>query len=275
MDVSIIIVNYNSGDFLYNCIKSIQKNIKNIDYEIIVVDNNSSDNSLDFCKELLDEKTNVVNLKENLGFSKANNIGMKCSKGTILHFLNPDTRIDSEINNDYEYILNDVRSGIEMIYSNKLLNRDGSFTEKDIIPLPLAMIRHILKINKEHDFYYIGASVILSKKLMKKLGGWNEAMFMYVEDTDLYYKAYLNKIQIKQMPATIYHYGGASSEKEFTNISRIMIIQKSLRAFYRTNNICIIKYWIVVLILCIELIIYKKFKNLPVFIRGIIKSFGD
>lgn len=274
MDISIIIVNYNSGDFLYNCIKSIQESINNnIDYEIIVVDNNSTDSSIDICKELLNSNIQIIKLNENLGFSKANNIGMKQSRGTVLHFLNPDTRIDSEMNKDYEYILNEVKSGHECIYSNKLLNRDGSYTDKIIMPLPMSKIREKFKRAKDNDYFCSGATIILSRKLMGKLGGWNEAMFMYYEDTDLSYKAHKIGIKSKSMPAIIYHYGGGSSERAFTSISHEIIMQKSFRAFYRTNNICIFKYWITVFIFCIELIAYKKFNNLQIYCKGIKNSF--
>lgn len=263
MDISIIIVNYNSGDFLYNCIKSIQDSITDIEYEIIIVDNNSTDKSLDICKDFLNSNIKIIKLDENLGFSKANNIGMRYSKGTVLHFLNPDTRIDSEMNKDYAYILNEMKLGHEMIYSNKLLNRDGTYLEKLIMPLPISKIRKIFKSDKDHDYFYSGATIIISKQLMETLGGWNEAMFMYCEDTDLSYKAYQKGIKIQSMPAIIYHYGGASSEKAFTNITHEIIAQKSLRAFYKSNKICILNYWIVVLLFCMELIAYKKATIFP------------
>lgn len=274
MDISIIIVNYNSGDFLYNCIKSIQENINNnINYEIIVVDNNSTDNSLDICNNILNNNIQIIKLNENLGFSKANNIGMKQSKGTVLHFLNPDTRVDIEINKDYVYILNEVKSGHEYIYSNKLLNRDGSYTDKMTMPFPLSKIRERLNIYKEYDYFCSGATIILSRQLMDKLGGWNEAMFMYYEDTDLSYKAHKMGIHIKSMPAIIYHYGGGSSERAFTSISHEILMQKSMRTFYKVNKINILKYWMTITIYCMELVIYRNTHNLPIYIKGIIKSF--
>lgn len=273
MDISIIIVNYNSGEFLYNCIKSIQESIIGIEYEIIIIDNYSTDKSLEICKNLLNRNIQIIKLEENLGFSKANNIGIKYSKGTVLHFLNPDTRIDSEMNKDYTYILKEVKSGQEKIYSNKLLNRDGSYTYKIIMPLPLSKIRDKIKKTNEHDYFYSGATIIISKQLMETLGGWNEAMFMYCEDTDLSYKAHQKGIKIQSMPAIIYHYGGGSSERSLTNISHEIIMHKSLRAFYRVNNICILQYWLAIMIFCMELIIYKRAKKLPLYIKGIIKSF--
>lgn len=273
MDISIIIVNYNSGDFLYSCIKSILEHINNINYEIIVVDNYSTDKSLDICNDIRDTHVRFIKLQENLGFSKANNIGMQHSRGTVLHFLNPDTRVDSELNKDYEHILNEVNAGLEFIYSNKMLNRDGSYTVKNTMPFPLSKIRERLNVYKESDYFCSGATIILSKHLMKKLGGWNEAMFMYYEDTDLSYKAHKMGITIKLMPAIIYHYGGGSSERSFTNLSYEIIMQKSMRTFYKVNKISLVTYWMTILVYCMELILYKKTHNLPIFIKGIIKSF--
>ena len=72
MDISIIIVNYNSGELLYNCLQSIFQNVKGVDYEIVVVDNMSSDSSFSRCVELKDSRLQLIQSGDNLGFSKAN-----------------------------------------------------------------------------------------------------------------------------------------------------------------------------------------------------------
>ena len=91
MDISIIIVNYNSGAFLFNCVNSIITNLSDIDYEILVVDNKSSDDSFDRCKAIMNNRLKLIQSNANLGFSKANNLGADRATGKILHFLNPDT----------------------------------------------------------------------------------------------------------------------------------------------------------------------------------------
>ena len=126
MDISIIIVNYHSRNLLYNCVKSILSNISNIEYEIIVVDNNSSDNSLELCKSLECDKLIIVEPKENLGFARANNLGVKHSSGYILHFLNPDTEVDKSLENDYNQIICNVRKNIENVYVNPMKDLDGT-----------------------------------------------------------------------------------------------------------------------------------------------------
>lgn len=105
------------------------------------------------------------------------------------------------------------------------------------------------------------------------MGGWNEAIFMYAEDTDLFYKAHKEGIHIKQMSAIIQHYGGGSSEKTFSNIEHEVILQKSLRTFYRVNNISLLYYLIYIFLTCIEIIRYRKLRLFKLYIKGFIKSF--
>lgn len=90
MDVSVIIVNYNTSDLVKNCITSIMEKTKNVSFEIIVVDNNSKDGSVE---TIINEfpQVRVFPLKENVGFGKANNIGVQHAKGRYVFFLNSDT----------------------------------------------------------------------------------------------------------------------------------------------------------------------------------------
>ena len=91
MDLSIIIVNYNVKEFLQNLIYSIQKALSNIKTEIIIVDNHSEDGSIEFIKEKLLPLGGIKLIinEENLGFSKANNIGLAAAKGRYILLLNP------------------------------------------------------------------------------------------------------------------------------------------------------------------------------------------
>ena len=96
MTLSIIIVNYNVKHFLEQCLYSVLKAAKNIDtVELFVVDNNSSDNSLQYLKPVFSTVTFIEN-KENLGFSKANNVALKQCKGEYVLFINPDTIVTED-----------------------------------------------------------------------------------------------------------------------------------------------------------------------------------
>ena len=95
MQLSIVIVNYNVKYFLEQCLCSVNKAIKKIDAEVIVVDNASSDGSLEFLQPLFPEVKFIQN-KSNVGFSKACNQGFKLSKGEFILFLNPDTIVSED-----------------------------------------------------------------------------------------------------------------------------------------------------------------------------------
>lgn len=90
MDISIIIVNFNTAKMTGECIESIYKHIHGIDFEIILVDNNSTDNSVAYLKEKFPDME-LISLKENIGFGRANNCGAKKAKGKYLFLLNSDT----------------------------------------------------------------------------------------------------------------------------------------------------------------------------------------
>lgn len=92
--VSIIILNYNAGELLLNCVESVLKTRYN-NFEVILVDNDSKDNSHRKCKEKF-EKIQLIENKENLGYCEGNNIGLRQAKGEFIAILNPDTIVDSD-----------------------------------------------------------------------------------------------------------------------------------------------------------------------------------
>ena len=95
MKLSVIILNYNVRFFLEQCLLSVQVGLKKIESEIIVIDNNSSDDSCQMVKQLFPE-TILLENKENLGFSKANNQAVKIAKGDYVCILNPDTAVTED-----------------------------------------------------------------------------------------------------------------------------------------------------------------------------------
>lgn len=212
MDVSIIIVNYNSRNLLFNCVKSILNNISDIEFEIIVVDNNSSDESLELCKSLQCTKLKIVESSDNLGFSRANNLGVKHSSGKILHFLNPDTEVDNNLVGDYKQIISDDYNSIENVYVNPMKDLDGTvYYGKNYIPESFNYLVYLFN-RKKTKWYYIGATVMMSRKAFNRIGGWNEKFFMYEEDSDLFYRINKFNIPIIELPTIIFHYGGGTSK---------------------------------------------------------------
>ena len=233
MMVSIVIVNYNSGHFLYECLKSINSYAGN-NFEVIVVDNHSSDDSINECFSFFDNsKFRCIILPDNLGFAKANNVGAKESKGDIIHFLNPDTILREGMCSDYQQCLSEPT----YIYINTLQNLDYSYVEsKNLIPTLPNIFRKLFGATR-CAYWYTGASVIISRFNYNKIGGWNESYFMYSEDLDLFYKAQKIGLTVKSLPTIITHAGGGSSSKVWNNYERELIVQNSFRHFFIVNGI--------------------------------------
>lgn len=230
-DVSIIIVNYNTGSLLADCLESISSSLS-ADYEVIVADNASSDGSAERCRHFReDSRFRLLELGSNMGFSKANNVAAAAASGRMFHFLNPDTRLTPGMDGDYRTALADPGA----VYVNPLVNRDGS-TENGRMPLPL--LRDILLWNigsSRARYWYKGASVIVSPENFRLAGGWCEDYFLYAEDLDLFCRIWRLGIPVRELPTPIYHFGGGSSSSVWSSLDREVMVQKSNRLFFRRN----------------------------------------
>jgi len=202
MDVSIIIVNYNTCQLTLNCLKSIYQYSQDFLFEVIVVDNRSNDNSI---REIESQFPDVIMIEanENLGFGKANNLGVKAAKGNFLLFINSDTVL---LNNAILLLLmfykknhNDLRIGALGSYlldSNENLTHSfGTFpTIKNqiysLISSTLTSPKHSeINTSTSSNFfkvdYITGAFLMMDTNLFKSLNGFNPSFFMYFEETDL------------------------------------------------------------------------------------------
>ena len=228
-DISIIIVNYNTRNLLYECLSSIAENISS-NIEVVVLDNASSDDSFHKCKKFSDDiRFHLIKSDVNLGFAKGNNLAVKHSSGKILHFLNPDTKVMNDLNEDYQIVIADPSA----VYVNPLMNPDGS-RENSSMSLPF--LKDIFKwifYRKKARFWYKGASMIISRYNYNHLGGWSEDYFIYAEDLDFFYRFWMNSIPIKELKSTILHYGGGSSSNVWSNLEREVMVQRSNRVFYK------------------------------------------
>ena len=219
INISIIIVNYNTGEMLCDCIKSILEFIKTNQIEIIIYDNNSSDNSIKIAEDITIEMPFVTFIKgpENLGFSKANNLAAKHARGEWLHFLNPDIIVNSKLDEDYSEIL---KKNNESIYVTSLIDTDGQLQKTMyLIPTLNNYFTRLINQNKL-GHWSIGASVIMHRSTFNLLNGWAEDYFMYAEDLDLFYKAYSKNIFIEILDTRITHIGKVSSNKTWSNQQR-------------------------------------------------------
>lgn len=236
MKLSIIIVHYQVKELLKKCILSIKKNIHGFDYEVIVVDNNSPNPDWKvFINEFPD--VNFIELKENTGFSKANNIGVKAARGEYVYILNPDT----EIENDYFKEILDFADNQKNLGALGLRMHDaqGNFlpeSKRSVPALINSFEKLFTKLSNDSKTYYrndiaetdiaevevmTGANLLMKKSVYQEVGGFDERYFMYGEDIDLCYtilrKGYKNFYYGK---ASILHYKGESTIKDKVYLNR-------------------------------------------------------
>ncbi|MEL0456868.1 glycosyltransferase family 2 protein [Flavobacteriaceae bacterium SZ-1-7] len=199
MKLSIIILNYNVRHFLELCLKSVESAIKNLDAEIIVVDNDSEDDSCQMVKDLFPQVTLIEN-KKNLGFSKGNNVGVSKAKGEYLCILNPDTVVAEDT---FEKLLEFAESKTILgAIGCKLINGGGLFLpeSKRNIPYLRAAVKKIFGNPSEYYANHIGqdeigkidilvgAFMFLKRQVYNEVRGFDEDYFMYGEDIDLSYR---------------------------------------------------------------------------------------
>ncbi len=259
--LSIIIVNYNSGELLNKVIDSIRRNIVNVKYEIVVVDNNSSDNSLNLIDSLF--RINVIKLERNLGFSKANNIGARYSKGDFLYFLNPDAFI-TDFNT--EILLNDLSKNDDLvgIIAPQILNIDGTYQyNARLYPTIRRLFFNTFGITKILRTKYIcdykmeffdyskpiysdwvsGAAFIIKKKTFDEVLGFDESFFLFYEDVDLCRKVKTLGYKIKYSPVSkVKHIWGGTSEgiKEFTQKEEFKSRFIYFKKYYKNSTLNVI-----------------------------------
>lgn len=252
IDVSIIIINYYSTELLEGCLDSIFKYMNGINSEIIIVDNGSVAGDLE---NLLSKYSGIklVMNQSNKGFGAANNQGAELAKGKYLLFLNNDTIIqENSIKKVFDYA-NSI-SG-ENIIGCRLLNADGSiqksvfdfptlanvFTSNFFLYLLFPKSKHFNKyhlmnkgINSITDVEVVtGAFLFITKNIFKKLGGFDERFFFYMDETDLCYRHRQNNGRVIYYPEiSVIHLKGKSAKGEswfknkYQSISTIKFFQK-------------------------------------------------
>jgi len=192
--ISIIVLNYNAGELLLNCINSLMKSTyQNI--EILVVDNISSDDSHTKCKKQFPDIKLIQNRK-NLGYCGGNNVGIKEAKGEFIVILNPDTIVEENWLDEMFNAFNEFGDGL---YQPKII----SLNESDIIQSTGNMIhtfgfgfardkgRKIIKKKEEIEKigYASGTCLFTTKKVLEKVGLLDEFLFLYHDDLDLGWRA--------------------------------------------------------------------------------------
>jgi GT2 family glycosyltransferase len=267
IDLSIVIVSYNTKDFLIKCIESIEETAKDLAYEIIVVDNASTDGSQELVKEKFKDVVLIAN-KENLGFSKANNIGIKKTSGRLVLFLNADTLIyPLTLKQMIDFMDSHKDAGATTCKVEMPNGRIDDASHRGF-PTPWNSFCHFtgisklfprsktfggynlsyLDLSKTHEIDALaGAFMLVRREAGKKVSWWDEDYFFYGEDLDFCFMLKQNGWKVYYVPeVSILHYKGVSGgikkiSKEVTTANRETRKKaqterfKAMRIFYRKH----------------------------------------
>ena len=245
MDLSIIIVNWNSKEYLCKCVASILAGTRNLEFEIIVIDSGSFDG----CAEMLRNEfpqVQFIQSRENLGFAKANNLAFQSATGESILFLNPDTEIVGPA-------INLLHSALKMFpdagaVGGKLLNSDGTVQTSCVQAFPTILnqclsaealrrltpkarlwgMRAIFEYDGKPSAVEMvsGACLMIRRSVFEKIGQFSTDYFMYAEDVDLCYQC--RKLGFNNYyfgDAVVVHHGRGSSQQARSNFSNIMMME--------------------------------------------------
>ena len=210
--VSIIIVNYNGKELLQKCLDSLL-NVKYDNFEIILVDNNSTDGTVEFITKN-HPSIILIKLDSNKGFAEPNNIAAKIAKGEYLLFLNNDTVVTHNFISEMVKVMETDKK--IAICQSLLLKPDGSIDSSgDFIDNLGVVYNSKTKIDEIREVSSAkGASMLVRSDIFKKLNGFDQKFFVTFEDVDLCWRSWILGYRVLIIPASIvYHVGGITIKK--------------------------------------------------------------
>ncbi len=251
MKVSVVIVSYNARYYLEQCLYSVEKALENTTGEIIVVDNDSPEKPIEFIRDKF-PNVQFIESKENLGFAKANNLGVEQASGEFVLILNPDTLVPENL---FEIIIPFAENHPKMgALGVRLVDANGNFHPESKRNIPtlqntFGKLFGTLIDKKNSKGYYktnvgefeiapaevlVGAFMFLRKSVYTETGGFDSRYFMYGEDIDLSYTLELKGFTNYYFgEISVLHYKGESTRKD----------KKYLKIFFGAMQIFIKKYY--------------------------------
>ena len=244
MKLSVVIVSYNVRELLTACIYSVVKASEGIDAEVFVVDNKSADDTVEVISRDY-PWIHLINNKENLGFSKANNIAIRQSEGEYVLLLNPDTVVaEGTLRGVVEFMDQHPEAGGAGV---RMHNADGTLAPESrrAVPTPLVAARKMLGFTKRYYMSNLpwdkpgkievvsGAFMMLRRKAIDQVGLLDEDFFMYGEDIDLSYRLLKGGWQNWYLPLDIIHYKGQSTQK--SDFRYVHVFYQAMLIFFRKH----------------------------------------
>lgn len=259
LKVTVSVVNYNAGNYLVECLGSIEKAKEEIDLMVYVVDNASSDDSIEKARSRYPRNHYILN-KENIGFGKAENQVLRQVKTGYVLILNPDVILQKGAMREmWQFMEENPQVGAATC---QLVHEDGSldWAAHRGFPTPLASLLYFFgndvlyhlrrrNFNKPHEVDAISGSFFLTRKsVLDKIGYFDEAYFMYAEDIDLCLRIKEAGFKVMYVPtvAAVHYKGISSGLKEHTQHLTAADVQTRLRAlnaFYETMKIFYQKHY--------------------------------
>ena len=210
--VSIIIVNYNGKELLQKCLDSLLK-VNYDNFEIILVDNNSTDGTVEFITKNYPSLI-IIKLDSNKGFAEPNNVAAKISKGKYLLFLNNDTVVTPNFISEMVKVMETDKK--IAICQSLLLKPDGSIDSSgDFIDHLGVVYNSKTKIDEIREVSSArGASMLVRSDIFEKLDGFDQKFFITFEDVDLCWRSWILGYRVLIIPTSIvYHEGGITIKK--------------------------------------------------------------
>lgn len=253
MKLTVIIVNYNVKFFVEQCLDSLERALDGIDSEVFVVDNHSSDGSIEYLKPRF-PKVIFIESNHNLGFARANNMAIRQAAGQYVLLLNPDTFVGEQtIKQAIEFMDQHPKAGGAGV---KMFNTDGTkaLESRRGLPTPLTSFYKMCGLcskfpeSRRFGKYYMGylswgkperidiisgAFCLMRKEALDKAGHLDEDFFMYGEDIDLSYRLLKAGYDNWYLPLPILHYKGESTHK--SSFRYVHVFYQAMLIFFKKH----------------------------------------
>lgn len=261
LDLSIIITTWNGKDLLDRLLFSIFSHTYGLNFEVIVIDNNSTDGTEQMLRDKYSNAANFRFIKNNhnAGFGRANNQGLRIAQGEFVLFMNPDMEIRENV---FLPLIEKMRADRQIgILGCKLLYPDGSLQKS--VKGEVNFLSQILILLKLHHFFYsipalakylqrdfdyeqeqnvaqvMGAFTLMPKTVMDKIGGWDENYFLWWEDVELNQAVRSIGYSVVYMPtASVIHYEGKSFA-QVPSLAKQRAFNRGMRIYFRRHH----PYW--------------------------------
>ncbi len=244
MKLSVVIVSYNVRSYLEQCLQSVQRALEGIEGEVFVVDNHSTDDSVEVVKRDY-AWVKLMENQENQGFARANNLAIRQAQGEYVLLLNPDTIVEEgTLRNVLAFMEAHPKAGGAGVM---MRNEDGSLAPESRRALPTPWVSCLKMIGFDKRYYMShlpweepgrievisGAFCFLRRKALDEVGLLDEDFFMYGEDIDLSYRLLKGGWENWYLPYAITHYKGRSTQK--TDYRYVHIFYQAMLIFLRKH----------------------------------------